>query len=338
MVYSPSVDGVFCKHCALMIPIHCRQDKGAFVNKPFINWHKLQEKAKKHEQMKYHQDAMIATESFLNSVENPEQNVNNRIDDEKRKNIIRNRHIVKCVSEAVLFCGRQCIALRGDNEVLNEDSCGNTGNFLAALEMIANHDDILKQHLDNIQLSSRNVTYMSPLIQNEIIEIIGQDIILKNLLEEIKAAKFYSIIADEVTSHNKEQLALCARFIDKNNDVREDFIAFIHLPRITGEVIAETIVSTLQGLGLEIENVRGQGYDGAANMSSDNVGVQRRIRERSPKAVYVHCSGHCLNLVIYHSCALSQIRNVIDKLKRCCLYFLGSPKREGKADYIFTCH
>ena len=64
-------------------------------------------------------------------------------------------------------------------------------------------------------------------------------------------------MADEVTSHNKEQLALCARFIDKNNDVREDFIAFIHLPRITGEVIAETIVSTLQGLGLEIENVRG---------------------------------------------------------------------------------
>ena len=107
MVYSPSVDGVFCKHCALMIPIHCRKDKGAFVNKPFINWHKLQEKAKKHEQMKYHQDAMIATESFLNSVENPEQNVNNRIDDEKRKNIIRNRHIVKWVSEAVLFCGRQ---------------------------------------------------------------------------------------------------------------------------------------------------------------------------------------------------------------------------------------
>ena len=74
-------------------------------------------------------------------------------------------------------------------------------------------------------------------------------------------------------------------------------------------------MSTLQGLGLEIENVRGQGYDGAANMSSDNVGVQRRIRERSPKAVYVHCSGHSLNLVISHSCALPQIRNVIDKLK-----------------------
>ena len=110
MVYSPSVDGVFCKHCALMIPMHCRKDKGAFVNKPFINWHKLQEKAKRHEQMKYHHDAMIATESYLNSFENPQQNVNNRIEDEKRENIIRNRPIVECVSEAILFCGRQCIA------------------------------------------------------------------------------------------------------------------------------------------------------------------------------------------------------------------------------------
>ena len=34
--------------------------------------------------MKYHHDAMIAAESFLNSVENPEQNVKNRIDDENQ--------------------------------------------------------------------------------------------------------------------------------------------------------------------------------------------------------------------------------------------------------------
>ena len=92
----PSADRVFCKHCALMIPMHCRKDKGAFVNKPFRNWRKLQEKAKRHEEIKYHRDAMIATASFLDqSVKNPEQNVNNRLDDEKRKNIIRNRHIVK---------------------------------------------------------------------------------------------------------------------------------------------------------------------------------------------------------------------------------------------------
>ena len=63
----------------LMTPMHCRKDKGAF-----IKWHKIQEKTKRHEQMKYHHDAMIAIESLLNSVENPEQNVNNRIDDENQ--------------------------------------------------------------------------------------------------------------------------------------------------------------------------------------------------------------------------------------------------------------
>ena len=64
-------------------------------------------------------------------------------------------------------------------------------------------------------------------------------------------------MADEVTCHIKEQLALCARFIDKSNEVKEDVIAFVHLPRTTGEVKVQTIVSTLQGLGLERENVRG---------------------------------------------------------------------------------
>jgi len=49
--------------------MNCRKDKGVFVNKPFINWHKFQEKAKTHKQMKYYHDALIATESFLNSVE-----------------------------------------------------------------------------------------------------------------------------------------------------------------------------------------------------------------------------------------------------------------------------
>ena len=115
-------------------------------------------------------------------------------------------------------------------------------------------------------------------------------------------------------------------------------IAFIHLPRITSEVIAETIVSTLEGLGLEIENVRVRGTMVPLTCPVTTWGVQRRVRERSPKAVYVHCSGHCLNLVISHSCALLQTRNVIDKLKQCCLYFLGRPKRGGKADYSFTCH
>ena len=92
MVYSPSVhvDGVFCKHCALMTPMHCRKDKGTSVKSLSWTGINFKKRQKDIEQMKYHHDAMNATESFLtDTVENPEQNVNNRLDDEKRKNIIK---------------------------------------------------------------------------------------------------------------------------------------------------------------------------------------------------------------------------------------------------------
>ena len=58
-------------NCALMIPMHYRKDKGAFVNKPFINWRNLQEKAKRHEQIKYRRDAMIATASLASVQTSP---------------------------------------------------------------------------------------------------------------------------------------------------------------------------------------------------------------------------------------------------------------------------
>ncbi len=63
--------------------------------------------------------------------------------------------------------------------------------------------------------------------------------ILRGILEDLNAAPYYSILADEVTSHNVEHLAICARFVDKNKDIREEFLSFLKLERITGEKIAE---------------------------------------------------------------------------------------------------
>ena len=39
---------------------------------------------------------------------------------------------------------------------------------------------------------------------------------------------------------------------------------------------------------LPVENIRGQGYDGASNISSECIGVQAQIREVSPLATYIH--------------------------------------------------
>ena len=57
-------------------------------------------------------------------------------------------------------------------------------------------------------------------MQNELIQVIGTHIILQDLVDEIKATKFHSILADEVTSHSVHNLAACAHFVDSKNEVR----------------------------------------------------------------------------------------------------------------------
>ena len=191
--------------------------------------------------------------------------------------------------------------------------------------MIANHVPLLKSHLESPQL--KNATYISPDVQNQIAGVIGKSIIQKDIVDEITHAKYYSVIVDEVTSHNQEWMPLCIRFVDDKCDIREEFVQFSKLSRITGSAMASVVLSDLEKLNLDVCNVRGQGYDGASNMSSSRVGLQAIIKEEAPLAVYTHCAGHCLNLVIGHSCDLPVIRNVIDKVKSTFLFFDNSPKR-----------
>ncbi|KAM7430177.1 hypothetical protein ABFA07_019069 [Porites harrisoni] len=161
------------------------------------------------------------------------------------------------------------------------------------------------------------------------IEVIGKHFIQKKIVEEILEAKYYSILGDEATSHNEEKLSIVIRFLDANKDIREEFLEFKDLERTTGAAVSETLLSTLRSLNIPIEDCRGQGYDGAASMSSQRVGVQANILTHAPNAAYVHCASHCLNLVVSHACSLQPIRNMIDKITQVCLFFNYSPKRNG---------
>ena len=144
---------------------------------------------------------------------------------------------MKCCVEAVLFCARQCIGLRGRAATEDLSTNGNPGNFLAALKMISQHDEKLKKHLEKPTL--KNATYLSPQTQNEIIDVIGNHMIQKKIIEEIKEAKYFAIMVDEVTSHNQELMPLCIRFVDHDCQIREELLKIIALPRVTGEHIAQ---------------------------------------------------------------------------------------------------
>ena len=66
--------------------------------------------------------------------------------------------------------------------------------------------------------------------------------VLSNIISSVKKAKYFSILADEVSCHNVEHLPLCHRFIDNAGNIREDFVTFAKLERVQAVDIANAIM------------------------------------------------------------------------------------------------
>ena len=117
--------------------------------------------------------------------------------------------------------------------------------------------------------------------------------IADQIIDEIQAAKFFTILADEVTDcSNLEQVSIVIRFVDGYKNIREDFLGFVPVERITGESPATALLSWLEAHNIDVSFCRGQGY----NRASSIAGVQARICSVSTMAFYTHCQSHQLNL------------------------------------------
>ena len=293
------------------------------MNRPFSNWVKLSEVLQNHSKLTYHRDTVQSADVLKISIENPASRIDVQMSSSLQSQMAENKHILRQIVRAVLFLAKQGMAFRGDREDIHSQK--NPGNFLALLNTFAETDSVLHAHLHKPR--AKNATYLSPTTQNDIINVIGYDIIRAGITTEVRKARFFSVLADEVSSHNVEYLALCLRFVDEKCDIREEFIKFVKLERVRASDIATAIVNTLEGLGLSLNELRGQGYDGAATMSGEKSGVQKQIRDRQPKAVYTHCAGHSLNLAIVSSCSVPPVQNCIDQIKSLTLWIKFSPKR-----------
>lgn len=149
---------------------------------------------------------------------------------ERGKKIKDNREVLHSIAQCVLFCGRQSIPLRGHRDDETATS-GNRGNFYELLQFRVDSGDIkLANHL---KTAAKNARYSSKTVQNELINIIGEGI-REKILEEIRQAKFFSILSDEVTdSANVEQVTMTIRFVDASSEIREEFMGFKSAERIT---------------------------------------------------------------------------------------------------------
>lgn len=76
--------------------------------------------------------------------------------------------------------------------------------------------------------------------------------------------------------------------------------------------------------------MKGQCYDGTANIAGKLLGFRTRIQAEIPEAHYVYCYAHFLNLAVVKSCQLPIISNADDIVKDTSFTFIYSTKRTGR--------
>ena len=164
------------------------------------------------------------------------------------------------------------------------------------LELIGNHDSVVREKLQN---GPQNATYTSPEMQNSVLQIMGE-ILRSQICVEIEKAKVFSLLVDETKDASKiKQLAIVFRYVDiENASIHERFLTFVPAETLNAEGLSNLIVKTLEKYHIDPMLMVSQGYDGAAVMSGHCSGVQTRIKQVAPKALYVHCNAHCLNLCL----------------------------------------
>ena len=80
--------------------------------------------------------------------------------------------------------------------------------------------------------------------------------------------------------------------------IQEHFITFLPVEETTSKELTAVLLKELDNLGLQIKNIRGQGYDSGANMKGHKSGLQSRILEYNPRAFFTPCACHSLNLLL----------------------------------------
>lgn len=87
----------------------------------------------------------------------------------------------------------------------------------------------------------------------------------------------------------------------------EDCIGLYATDKTNASQLTVLIKDVLMRSNLPLNNCRGQCYDGAANMSGRRSGVATQILQEEPRALYLHCMAHCLNLAVQDSCRTIKI-------------------------------
>lgn len=177
--YSATLQGVLCFHCAKVYmnqPTFAGKCDSAFVTAGFRNWKKAIDRFSAHAKSQMHIHAMNVYAQKGNTIGSQLSSAVARQQEEARNGLTK-------IVGSIKYLARQGLALRGHVE--------DRGNLSQHLKEKADDDPVFRKWLD-----TQKQDYTSPLIQNEILSIMSNDIVrgIANAIRCLPITQFALIV------------------------------------------------------------------------------------------------------------------------------------------------
>ncbi|XP_060872929.1 zinc finger MYM-type protein 1-like isoform X1 [Metopolophium dirhodum] len=309
--YSIERNAAFCYVCRIFSTGNCTQD--VWTHSGFDNWQKFGTKVNGHFSSKNHLTNVEKMNSYKKTKETG--SVITQISSFHKEEVAKNRKYMSYLIEIVLYLAKQGISYRGHDEKC--DSL-NQGNFKELCNIVFS-----KFIPDFENFYNKKNSQTSWKVQEEIIGICA-DLVRETIIDNIVKTGHFALMVDEARSHKQEQLSVCIRYA-VGLESHERFLQFVDVSSgQDANSIVAAIYQCFENLNISMNSLHivAQSYDGASVMSGCLGGVQAKIKEKYPNAIYTHCMAHRLNLVVVDMCkGVKCARNIFNTLEMLYVHF-----------------
>ncbi|CAN0875243.1 Zinc finger MYM-type protein 1 [Linum grandiflorum] len=150
----------------------------------------------------------------------------------------------------------------------------------------------------------------------------------RKIREEVGDACFSILVNEAQDQAGLEQMAVILRFVNSVGFLTECFFAIKSVPNTTVVTLNKVICHLLFEYNLQLHKIRGQGYDGASNISGQYNGLKALFLQECSYAYFVHCFAHILQLTLVASAKdCGPIWKLFSLLDKVINLVKSSPKR-----------
>ncbi|CAI6350119.1 unnamed protein product [Macrosiphum euphorbiae] len=216
----------------------------------------------------------------------------------KKFDVQNNRVVVKQLIIIALFLGKHGLAFRVHKEKWTDSV---RGNFKDLVVLLAEYSPVLSSYITLLKDKGKSITSLiSWQRQNQLIDAISNSI-KNSILQEVEIACIFSISIDTTFDISRqEQVSFIVRYVDESNGmIYERLLAMCSTASTKSETLFNIFKEVFNKTCLDWKkHLIGQSYDGATNMRGEYNGLQFKIKNENPHAIYIWCWAHRLNLVV----------------------------------------